>query len=195
MYQSTANSNAFVMGSVRISIPTSTGGYIPLGAARGVKVTEAWEPYEIEVDNCPLVIKGIKNQTITVEGTLLEVNFQRLAALRGGIDFSSFTVASTMMTFASGGNVTITPKAIYLTHIAASTAGTSTETITTTINWASVTDPMVIPFPSDSGNDVAEIPFKVKGTCQSSVTVGTQLYSIIDLRNNIYSTAQFQLYK
>ena len=177
-YQSTANSYAFLMGSARLAVPSSSGGFVHLGAARGVKITEAWDPYDIETDNTPLVMKGIKNQTITVEGNLLEVNFQKLARMRGGIDAFS----TTTFTFTSGGYVAVTPQTFYLTHIAPS----SSETISIDIFYAAVTDPMMIPFPRDDGTDVAEIPFKLKGTCQSTRTNGAQLYQIVDTRLYVY---------
>ena len=76
-YQTSANSNAFVMGSVRVFLPstTSTTSFWELGAARGVKLTETWDKYNIETDNTPDVMIGAKNQKITVEGNLLELNF------------------------------------------------------------------------------------------------------------------------
>jgi hypothetical protein len=182
-YQTTANSNAFVMGSCRVSIPSSSGGYVNLGAARNVKITEAFDTYEIETDNTPRILLGAKKQTVTVEGNLLELDFHKLATLRGGIG----TWDSTVYTFDSGGNVTITPQALYLTHTGAS----SSQTVTTTIYYASVTEGLTIPFPSDDKTDVAEIPFKIKGVCQSTKTAGAQLMNIVDLRSNVYSTTYF----
>jgi len=182
-YQTSANSNAFVMGSVRVFLPstTSTTSFWELGAARGVKLTETWDKYNIETDNTPDVMIGAKNQKITVEGNLLELNFIKLARMRNGYD----TLSTTTFTFDSGGNITITPQALYLVHKGAS----SSQTITATIYYASVDEGMTIPFPRDAGTDVAEIPFKLTGVCQSSRTAGSQLYSIVDLRANIYSTA------
>jgi acyl-CoA synthetase (AMP-forming)/AMP-acid ligase II len=183
MYQTTANSNAFVLGSCRISIPSSSGGYVNLGSARGVKLTEAWDSLEIETDNTPKIIIGAKNQTMTIEGSLLELDFHKLATLRGGLD--SYSTASGM-TFNSGGNTTITPQAVYLTHTSA--AG-STQTIVTTVYYASITEGIQIPFPADDKTEAAEIPFKLKGICMSTRTAGSQLYNIIDSRANVYSTA------
>lgn len=177
-YQSTANQNAFLMGSCRVAVPSSSGGYVHLGAARGVKITEKWDTFEIETDNTPPVIKGIKNQTIEVEGNMLELNFQKLQRMRGGID--SFSTAT--FTFNSGGSVTVTPQALYLTHIAPS----SSESIAVQIYYASIQEGLTIPFPRDDGTDVAEIPFKFKGINQSTRTVGQQLYSIIDTRSSVY---------
>lgn len=179
MYQTTANKNAFLFGSARISVPSSSGGYVHLGAARGIQITESWDVFNVETDNTPTVQMGIKNQKVRVEGNLLEVNFQKLARMRGGID----TFSTATFTFDSGGNVTVTPQAIYLVH----TAATSSETITATIYYASVQEGMTIPFPRDDGTDVAEIPFALEGICQSTRTAGSQLYSIVDLRNSVYS--------
>lgn len=179
-YQTSANSNAFLMGSARISVPSSSGGYVPLGAARGIKITEAFDSYEIEIDNCPKVLKGIKNQSVTVEGSLLELNFQKFARMRAGID----TFSTTTFQFDSGGNMTVTPQALYMVH----TAATSSQTITVTIYYAGPTEGFTIPFPADDAIDVAEVPFKLKGICQSTRTVGSQLMSIVDTRTGVYDT-------
>jgi hypothetical protein len=180
-YQTSANRNAFVMGSVKMFIPsTASGEYFNLGAARGVTITEAWESFEVETDNTPPIMIGAKNQTIEVSGNLLELNFLKLARMRSGFD----SFSTTTFTFDSGGNVTITPQAFYLVHTGAS----SSQTVTATIYYASVTEGLSIPFPADGGTDVAEIPFTIKGVCQSTRTAGQQLYSIVDLRANIYST-------
>jgi hypothetical protein len=182
-YQTTANSNAFVMNGCRVAIPSSSGGFIQLGAARGVKVTEAWEWMEVETDNTPKIEIGAKKQTITVEGNLLELDFQRLSYLRGGIGLWS----SATYRFDSGGNLTITPQALYLTM----TGATSSQTVALTIYYASVTEGLTIPFPGDDKTDVAEIPFKFKGVCMSTRTAGSQLYNIVDTRTGVYSTTYF----
>ena len=189
-YQTTANSNAFVLGSCRISVPSSSGGYVNLGSARGVKLTEAWDSMEIETDNTPKIILGVKNQTMTVEGNLLELDFHKLSALRGsqssagataGLDIYSTTGSPT---FTSGGKMSIHPQAVYLTH----TASESTQTIVTTVYYASITEGMQLPWPSDNAVETMEIPFKLKGVCQSTKTAGQQLYNIEDNRNLVYST-------
>jgi hypothetical protein len=182
-YQTAANGNAFVMGSCRVSIPSSSGGYVHLGSARGVKISEAWEQMDVEVDNTPLVMIGAKKQTVTVEGNLLELNFQKLARMRGGLD----TFSTTTFDFDSGGNMTVTPQALYLVH----TAATSSQTIAVTIYYASVTDALTIPYPSDDKTDVAEIPFKIKGICMSTRTAGSQLMNIVDTRTGVYSTTYY----
>lgn len=178
-YQSTANQYAFVMGSCRIAVPSSSGGYVHLGAARGVQLTESWDVFEVETDNTPLVQMGIKNQVVEVEGNLLEVNFQKFQRMRQGID--SFSTAT--FTFDSGGNVTVTPQALYLTHVSQTS---SSESVAVSIYYASIQEGLTIPFPRDDGTDVSEVPFKFKGVCQSTRTVGQQLYNIVDTRSDIY---------
>ena len=54
-YQSTANQYGFVMGSCRVAVPSSSGGYVHLGAARGVKFMESWDVFEVETDNTETV--------------------------------------------------------------------------------------------------------------------------------------------
>ena len=178
-YQSTANQYAFIMGSVRVAVPSSSGGYVHLGSARGVQLAESWDVFEVETDNTPLVSMGIKNQIVEVEGNLLEANFQKFERMRSGID--SFSTAT--FTFDSGGNVTVTPQALYLTHISQTS---SSESVVVTIYSATPQEGFTIPFPRDDGTDVAEIPFKFKGINESTRTVGQQLYNIVDTRSSIY---------
>ena len=191
MYQTTALSNAFVMGSCIIYISgsteksTTTGVFLNLGAARGVKITEAWDSLEIENDNTPPSIIGVKNQTVTIEGNLTELNFEKLNYLRGGL--SSFSTAT--FTLNTGGSLTITPQAVYLKHFTPNytTVASSMETITAVVYYASLVEGMSIPYPSNDKVEVAEIPFKMKGVCQSTRATGSQLYQIVDTRQSVYS--------
>lgn len=190
MYQTTANSYAYLLGSCRVSIPSSSGNYIDLGSARGIKITESFDSMQVETDNTPAVIVGAKKQTVTVEGNLLELDFRKLRALRGYLDGATWSTGSTTasLTFNTGGSTTgITPQAMYLTHYTNSTSAS----IVTTIYYASITEGLTIPFPADDKVEVAEIPFKVKGICQSTRTVGSQLMNIVDLRTGVYSTTYF----
>jgi hypothetical protein len=179
MYQNSANPSAVLFGSATIAIPSSSGGYVDIGAAKGIKITESFDSMQVEIDNCPTLLIGAKNQKITVEGTMLEVNWQVLARMRGGLD----TFSTTTFTFDSGGNVTITPQELYVVHQVSSSAK-----LAATIYYAGVTEGMTLPFPSDAGTTVAEVPFKLVGTCMSSRTNGAQLYNIVDTRPNIYTS-------
>ena len=191
MYQTVSNSHAFIMGSCAIYVSgstdksTTTGSYLNLGSARGVKITEAWDSMEVETDNTAPIIIGAKNQTITIEGNLLELNFEKLNYIRGGM--SSFSTAT--FTFNSGGTLSVTPQIVFLKH----TGATSTDTIYAYIYYASLSEGMTIPFPGDDKTDVAEIPFKFKGVCMSTRTAGEQLYSIVDGRANVYFSTYAEL--
>jgi hypothetical protein len=190
MYQTSANSYAYLLGSCRVSIPSSSGAYIDLGSARGVKLTEAFDSMQIETDNTPPVMVGAKKQTVTVEGNLLELDLRKLRALRGYLDSATWSTGSTTasLTFNSGGSTTgITPKTLYLTHYTNSTSAS----IVTTIYYAAITEGLAIPLPADDKVEVAEIPFKIKGVCQSSRAILSQLMNIVDLRTGVYSTTYF----
>lgn len=182
MYQTRANVKAFVFGSGTITIPSSSGGFVGLGAAKGIKLTETFDSLTIENDNCPPEIMGAKNQKITIEGTLSELNLQKFARMRGGLD----SFSTTTFVFDSGGNVTITPQEIYIVHEVSSSAK-----LAATIYYAAVTEGMTIPLPSDGGTAIADFPFKLVGTCMSSRTSGQQLYNITDTRTGIYDSTTF----
>jgi len=191
MYQTTAISNAFIMGSAVMYISgstdksTTTALFLNLGAARGVKITESWDSLEIENDNTPPSIMGIKNQKVTIEANLTELNFEKLNYLRGGL--SSWSTGT--FTLNTGGNLTITPQAIYLKHYTAlyTTVASSMETITAVIYYAAPVEGMSIPYPSNDKVEVGEIPIKLTGTIMSTRTAGSQLYQIVDTRQSVYS--------
>ena len=192
-FQTTANANAFVLGSCRISVPSSSGGYVNLGSARGVKLTESFDSVEVEIDNTPKYIVGAKNQQVMVEGNLLELDWHRLAAMRGSmstagsLDSWSYDSTTLAQTFTSGGNTTMPTQSLYLTHTGAS----SSQTVVFTLYAATPTEGMTINFVSDNGTDVAEFPFKMTCKAQSSRAQGSQLMNIVDLRASVYSTEYF----
>ena len=182
-YQVVPQSHAFLMGSCKISIPSSSAdGYVSLGSAKGVKITESFDSWVIKPDNCAEIIKGVKNQKVTIEGELFELNFQKFARMRGGID----TFSTTTFVFDSGGLMSITPQSVYLVH----TAGPSSSNyIAVQVYYAGITEGMSIPFPADDATDIPGVPFKLVGTCQTSRTAGAQLFTITDMRSSIYTTA------
>ena len=184
-YQTQAKTQAFLMGSCKISIPSSSAdGYVELGSAKGVKITESFDSWVIKPDNTPEIIKGVKNQKVTVEGELFELDFQKFARMRGGID----TFSTTTFVFDTGGLMTVTPQALYLVH----TAGPSSSNyIAVQIYYAGITEGMTIPFPADDATDIPGVPFKLVGTCQSSRTAGAQLMTITDMRSSVYTDTSF----
>lgn len=182
-YQTSANSNAFLMGSARLFVASSSSAtvYVEMGAAKDIKLTETFDSWVIKPDNTPEIIKGIKNQKVTIEGSLFELNFQKLNRIRNGLD----SFSTTTFFFDTGGNMTFAPQNIALQH----TGATSSQTVTAFIYYAGVTEGFTIPFPADDGTEPGLIPFKLVGNCQSTRTVGQQLMSIVDLRTNVYSTS------
>lgn len=176
-YESTlVNTRSFLLKSARVSIPSSSGGYVPLGACRDVKLTETYDPLIVEADNAYQVVVQARNQSMTVEGKMLELNWQKIARMRNGVD----TFSTATYTFDSGGNLTITPQAVYITS---NDAIGSTGTLAITVYYSYCTQPLEIPFPGDDKTDVAEIPFKLKGILNASLTAGQQLYRAVDTRS------------
>jgi hypothetical protein len=270
-FQTTANSNKFIFGSAKIEVGADLAHLYDLGAARGVKLKESYESVEIEIDNTANVIVGVKSPTIEIEGSLLEIDLDKLAVIRGGIDtvtpiaaakvndaeqevasgdwaFNEFieienqngdgsvlqidaqgyvnvegsvdgalthgtdyymvkngqgkwgimcldtgsggcSTESQVLTIAydytpnasrqfdTGGTVTMAAKVVRLTHT--NDAG---EIFQATIWSAKATEGMEISFPSDNGNEVMEIPFKMKGTPDTTRSAGAQLFQLIDER-------------
>ena len=187
-YQTTPNTNAFLMGSARLFVASSSSPtvYVEMGAMKDIKLTESFDSWVIKPDNTPEIIKGIKNQKVTVEGSLYELSFAKLARMRNGLD----TYSTTTYFFDTGGNFSFTPQNIALVH----TGATSSQTITALIYYAAPVEGFSIPFPADDGLEPAMIPLKLVGSCQSTRTIGQQLMSIVDLRLGVSTAVTLSTY-
>ncbi len=199
-YQITANPYAFVMGSAEVGFSTSvilssdiasTTLFASLGGARGVKITESWENVEVAIDNSPKHVVGIKNQEVLVEAELLELNLVDFYRLRAGLDTGSTIYTSTTMDdggvkFQSGGLMTINPVSLRLQHCK---DATSSQYLRVLVHYGKVNEGFSFPFPADDADDAMQIPMKIRGTCLSSLTAGTQLYTITDTRTSIYASS------
>ena len=175
MYQTSANSTYFILGSAIIEIPSSAGSatYINMGAASGIKITESWELSETETGSM-IPNYEPRNHQIIVEADLFEFNLGYLNIIRGGIDI--YSSAST--TFTSGGLSSMNSLPVRITN----TGPTSSQAIIFDIYNAHIAEGMTIPFNADDSIDVSLNKLKMIGTCQSSRTAGAMLYNITDTR-------------
>jgi hypothetical protein len=82
------NSNCLRFGSGKLEVDaygSAFGSLQDLGALRDLKITESWDPVQIDSNNAgQRIISRIKNQKITVEAIWLEPDFAKLDVLRGG---------------------------------------------------------------------------------------------------------------
>ena len=176
MYQTTPNQVFFIAGSATIGVQSSVAStsYTNLGAAQGIKITEAWTLVEQETLSMQPHYSPYKQEVI-LEVDLMEYDFLKLYTMRGGIDSYSTTSEKT---FTSGGLSSMNSMAWQVVN----TGPTSSQSITITIPYGHISEVFSIPFQSDDAAEVAKLHIVVRGVCQTTATAGSMLYSIIDTR-------------
>jgi len=80
------NSNAIRFGSGLFEVDDGLGGWIDLGAMRGIQFEESWDEIRVMSDNAGPVTVGIRNHRAALVGNLMEIELSNLAKLRGGLD-------------------------------------------------------------------------------------------------------------
>ena len=175
MYQTSATPTLFITGSASISVQSSVAStsYVALGSAKSIKMSESFDIDDYEVGSLD-VTHSIRNQGVTVEADIYEINAERLNKIRGEIDTwnSSHTITS-------GGLFVVSPRTWVLTN----TGPTSSQSITITIYSGIQTEPIKIDFMGDDATDISYTALKVRGYIVSTRTAGDQLYSIVDTRS------------
>lgn len=261
--QVTPVTETFILGSGDVLIGDDVTSLVSLGAANSIKFEESFEKIEMEIDNAGKIDYGIKNQEAIVSGEFLEIDLERLADARGGIDTYSTTAGvlvsgaeqevssgdwgfdnfielenqnydeseptvnsvtgsvdgagaaddydvvcvngkwgivpkdgtnfeyedqdltinydytpAASKSLSSGGKVSIDPKVVRILH-----TDEDGNTFSVTLYSAKIQEGMTLEFPSDNADEAMAVPFSFKGTCDTSRTVGDQLFVIEDTRS------------
>jgi len=90
----TLRTNAFILGSADVLVGDDELSLVSLGPANGIKFEESFEEIKMEIDNYGEEIFGIKNQQVKVSGGFLEIDLEKFADVRGGIDLYTTVAAS-----------------------------------------------------------------------------------------------------
>ena len=73
-------------GSGILEVGPDEGSLVNLGAIKNAKFTEDFDPVTVDSDNAGPVYVGLRKHTATIEADLMEINFENLYAIRGGVD-------------------------------------------------------------------------------------------------------------
>lgn len=88
------NPNAIRFGSGILEVGPTLGSLVNLGAIKNLKFVDSFDPVKLEADNVGIYKVGITNQTMTIEGDLMEYDLEKMAIIRGGLDSFSTVAAS-----------------------------------------------------------------------------------------------------
>ena len=87
---------AVKLGSAKVEVGDTIATLENLGAMRGVSLAESWDKIEVESDNAGVIKEYIKNQRVSINGQLIEIDLEMLNEIRGGIDEYS-TIPGTLV--------------------------------------------------------------------------------------------------
>ena len=132
--------------------------------------------YDTQAGNAPDPVEGISDETFTVDFELIEFSSTNLAAMSCGATTSTETSAQS--TLIGGGNADLTPRAFVFTNTRM-LSGTTKQTIIT-VHYATMSQGIAITAKGDEDSDpVNVIPCQIIGKCKSTLSTGTQLFSIV----------------
>lgn len=173
---SSVDSTKLIIGNAKIeTAATVAASYVNLGAGIVSAFTHTPTMYDVQAGNAPDPIEGIAEEVCTVDFELIEYDASVLSAMSCGIvTQTSTTVLSTLV---AGGNSTVTPRVFRITNTRI-VSGATKETILTVFK-ATLKTGITINFKSDNDEDpLAVIPCQIEGKVDSTLSVGSQLYSI-----------------
>lgn len=96
MAQLNAVTEKFTFGSGIVYVGDSLGAMTSLGAGNGIKFEETYDTITMKIDNAGEVNLGIKNHKANISCDLFEMDFEKFASIRGGID-NYTTIAGTLV--------------------------------------------------------------------------------------------------
>ncbi len=170
---SVQNAETIQFGSGKFEYSKDGGiNWIDLGAMRNIVFTESWDEVEVMSDNAGVVKQGIKNQIATITGDLMELDLEKIDALRGGIDI--FTPdPGISKKIESGGKTTQTPIQVKVTNM-----DENDNMFRITLFKVTAIKGIELAFNMDTEVEPNLIPIEVKGVKDTSLDVGKQLFEI-----------------
>lgn len=164
--------NKICFGSGKFEISTDGNTWVDVGAMRNIVFSEAFDKVTVMSDNAGVVKEFIKNQVASLSGDLMEIDLTNLNTIRGGIDTYGFAngVAETL---SSGGKTTLTAIQAKVTNTNA-----ASDIFRITIFKATTNKGIEIAFQPDDADDPNMVSIELKGTCNTALTAGAQLFEI-----------------
>jgi len=177
-HQNTAVDNTkLILGNCKIETASSASDtFVNLGA--GIVNSFVYTPtmYDVQAGNAPDPIEGISHEECTIEAELLEYDASVLNAIGCGM-FTMPSATTVLSTLTAGGNQTVTKRAFRITNTRM-ISGATKETIILVYS-AFLNSGLTINFKSDNDADsLAVMPITITGKVDSSLTAGSQLFSV-----------------
>jgi hypothetical protein len=159
-------------GSGKFEISTDGNTWTDVGAMRNIVFAETFDKVTVMSDNAGVIKEFIKNHFASLSGDLMELDLTNLNTIRGGIDTYSFAngVAETL---SSGGKTELTAIQVKVTNTNA--AG---DIFRITLYKATNNKGIEISFQPDDADDPNMVSVELKGTCNTALTAGAQLFQI-----------------
>lgn len=178
LHQNTSvDSTKLIIGNYKIESSASAGGtYINLGAGMVSKFGHNITMYNTQAGNAPDPVEGVSAETFTIDAELIEFDASALAAISGG-SITKTTGASGVTVINGGGNTVITDRAFRLTNTRLINAVTHQTVII--VYKAHLTAGLSFTAKSDNDADPVNVmPIAIEGSLDSTLTAGSQLFSI-----------------
>ena len=173
------NGNSIRFGSAKFEVGESVDTLVDLGAMNGVSFEESWDQQQVVSDNAGVINVGITNHTAAVEGDLLEIDLEKLALIRGGIDkverIPKSEGVKEAIKLLSGGISTFEPRVVRITNF-----DDRNRRFQITIFKSTVENGISIEFPEADAEDPASTPVRMVGSLDGDREVGEQLFEILD---------------
>ena len=178
-YQNTSvNSNQLILGNYKIETATTAGGsYVNLGSGELTSWVHNFTNSEIQAANSVDPIEYIADENVIFAFQLYEYKASAMNAMMGGLTGTG-TISTTSTTINGGGNVNITRRAFRLTNTRF-IGTTSVATVITHYKGQIENGMTIVPKSDNDGNPLNAFQFTVKCTNDASLSVGSQLFSIV----------------
>ena len=171
------DSDRIALGNYKIETASSSGAtYVNLGAGQLTSWAHVFEKYTLQAGNAPDPMEGIATETCAFAFDLLEYDASAFSALQCGL-ISTGTITSVLSVINAGGNTVLTPRAFRLTNTR-EISGASSPTVIVVYRGV-IDNGMVLVPKSDNDTDPMNVyQFSVTGENDSTLSVGSQLFSI-----------------
>jgi hypothetical protein len=181
LYQNTSiSTEKLILGNYKIetaSVGTTVlGTWVNLGAGIVNSFAHKITKYDTQSGNAPDPVEGIADESFTVAGEMIEYDSSVLAAISGGA-ISSAAGGSGVTVLNGGGNTTITEKAFKLTNRRL-ISGVTHQTVIIVYNATMDDGPSWTAKSDNDADPVNVMPFALTGKNLSTLSAGSQLYSV-----------------
>ena len=178
-YQNTSvNSNQLILGNYKIeTATTAAGSYVNLGSGELTSWVHNYTDSDIQAANSVDPIEYIADEDVMFDFQLYEYKASAMSAMMGGLTGTG-TISTTSTTINGGGNVSMTRRAFKLTNTRY-IDGTTVQTIITHYKGKITNGMTIVPKSDNDGNPLNAFQFSVKCDIDASLSVGSQIYSIV----------------